>query len=489
MVYKMNGKIKEKIKVFFIGTLAVLLLLELSLFIIGYIHHKKALYDKRIIQSSKYTHTILCLGDSFTYGLGALREENMPSQLQRLLDKKFDEGHIEVINRGIGGYNTTRVLGDLNGNIETIQPEIILLLVGNANHWNFQGYNTYLEKKGFIPMIQNYIERIRLYKLCKLLFYNIRRKLNNTMSVRDNIPSSYSNNKIGQDNKYYTIGINYEREGKYEEAIKSYQKGIEVNPGYGATYGRLGWLYHKKFMDDEAIEWYEKGIIADPDYVFNYCGIGWVYKDQHAFDEAIEWFKKALEVDNKYYLAYGGIGWSYEQQRKYEEAMEWFKKGILAAPDNTYNYQGLTQVYRSHRQYDQALAFFRPLASKYSIARQFVKIIERRENFQDEILKWVKFDIEKIITTCKKNNIQIILQNYPVSEPIDLTDTINDIAKKYSVSLVDHYGRFNELWMMGEKEEDYFVSDGHCNAKGYSVMARDVYDTLMALNIFESVSN
>jgi hypothetical protein len=93
--------IKEKFKVFLVSLFAIIILLEISLRIIGSFYLRKATFDKRILNNEQCNnHTILFLGDSFTFGAGAPYNKNMSYQLKSLLDSKSNRKY-KVINYGV----------------------------------------------------------------------------------------------------------------------------------------------------------------------------------------------------------------------------------------------------------------------------------------------------------------------------------------------------------------------------------------------------
>ena len=56
-------------------------------------------------------HRVLCVGDSFTFGIGASSTDtSYPSQLQTLLNAQGSDAHWRVINFGKPGANSGEVL-------------------------------------------------------------------------------------------------------------------------------------------------------------------------------------------------------------------------------------------------------------------------------------------------------------------------------------------------------------------------------------------
>jgi lysophospholipase L1-like esterase len=173
---KLNLKIsmKEKLKVFFMGFFTVVFLLEVGLRLIGHMHGRRAMHDQIFLNPPlKKQYTILCLGDSFTLGMGAPQDKDYSSQLENLLKSKIRGEIVKVINRGIAGQNTAELLNKLQYNIDTIKPNLIILLIGGANDWNYAGYEAYLKRTNPFSILRDKLYSIRIYKLVKLLKLNI----------------------------------------------------------------------------------------------------------------------------------------------------------------------------------------------------------------------------------------------------------------------------------------------------------------------------
>ena len=55
--------------------------------------------------------------------------------------------------------------------------------------------------------------------------------------------------------------------GKFEEALKSFDKAIELDQNYAAVYNHKGWTLTKMGKFHEAIPFYDKAIALDPNLV------------------------------------------------------------------------------------------------------------------------------------------------------------------------------------------------------------------------------
>ena len=105
-----------------------------------------------------------------------------------------------------------------------------------------------------------------------------------TIATSDNVcivtplkTTSYSliaSNSAGTDNKTVTVSIDWEmtgflylNQGNYNEALKSYNKAIELNPYNPLSYVNRGAAYFTKGQNDIAITDFSKAIEVDPKFV------------------------------------------------------------------------------------------------------------------------------------------------------------------------------------------------------------------------------
>ncbi len=70
---------------------------------------------------------IVCLGDSVTFGAGVELEQVYPKVLEKLLNTKSDEIRYEVLNFGVGGYNTAQEAVALKEKALQYRPDLVLV--------------------------------------------------------------------------------------------------------------------------------------------------------------------------------------------------------------------------------------------------------------------------------------------------------------------------------------------------------------------------
>ena len=91
--------------------------------------------DARSVAEHAGSRTVLCLGDSNTFGIHLRSDAAYPGRLQQFLDRREDNDW-RVVNGGFPGMNTPRIRASLGENLERYEPEVVVLLAGVNNLWS-----------------------------------------------------------------------------------------------------------------------------------------------------------------------------------------------------------------------------------------------------------------------------------------------------------------------------------------------------------------
>ncbi|MBU1912403.1 MAG: hypothetical protein KKB22_02555, partial [Candidatus Omnitrophica bacterium] len=274
-------KVKQVILVFFIGSIAALLLLEISLRIAGG-SFQRGLESKTESPARKEEnlYTILCLGNSYTLGAGAPEGESYPDQLQRLLDKEAKGKKIRVKNGGVSGQNSAELLELLEYNIKKTNPNLIILQTGQTNYMNQYKYTTYLARehgtsaipKKFIFASNDFLYKSRVYRLAQLLTSNVKEKIKvSSQRKRDYVYFQFENEYREATDWIQTMKHSpatgkerYIDPEKAEQLINLFTKRMKLIPKDTESYARIEQVYLLQKKYAEAIKWFIKGIKASP---------------------------------------------------------------------------------------------------------------------------------------------------------------------------------------------------------------------------------
>ena len=522
----MMKEIIKKILAGFIGVLAALLVLEAGLRLAGFIHQEiRTQQGRASAHKQGNPYVVLCLGNSYTEGYGAPSGMSYPAQLQRLVDARIRSVGVTVINEGQGNQNTAELLSHLKANIERYHPNLIVLQTGQPNEWNYLKYGDYLARQklnggssnGRRYFFNGLLSRSRVYRLM-LLFRHSRpwHRYNFIKSL-----------EYKQDEKY-TAAVDLIKHMNYsgrslpvdasqtKEAFLLFQNGVNVDPGEPQNYFGLGALYHAEGNDDEALKWYFKALNAalacDSRYweIESYKHIRWIRNAPVTPDFIASEFNGALTVD---LLAAAlrkrgvgipeGNGIDYINQNILTDKALYknYDDVLLTAEDlnliGQMDAAGRNKLKRFNRSLmERGDSRQCPRHRVYEVLRQstinrkideFLALSQRRHPDQvidfvglksSEVLSWVESDLKEIVRVIQEKKIGLIIANYP--KPLDANSILFRVAGRFNLPFIDNDSIFQDKIRQGVRDQDLFVYDGHCNARGYGLMAENVLDKITA---------
>lgn len=129
-------------------------------------------------------------------------------------------------------------------------------------------------------------------------------------------------------NYYNNIGYDFLKEGKIEEAIKSFKIALEIFPGFAWPYNNMGVALSRKMDLQGAIQSYETAILLNPSYEAPYGNIANIYLKTGERGKAEE-FLNTLEIvksRNPYHHISRGI--ILKEQGDHKQAIRALKKAI-----------------------------------------------------------------------------------------------------------------------------------------------------------------
>jgi tetratricopeptide (TPR) repeat protein len=379
--------------------------------------------------------------------LGAPGDKSYPLQLEALLNAGSPRKRYAVVNGGKPTQNTAQLRASFTHEIEAGRPSAVIVLSGGANQWNFEGYAS-SRHGGWLRRILEKRYSLHTFKLAKLLIGDILAKQGEVSAASPSLSTVLPNS---DDN-------------------------------------RKGWQYHYAGDDRKAAECLARSVAVDPSNTNSWYGLGVVNSDLRRFGEAEACFKKCVQAQPRVCDYYYHLGNLYRSMKRDDDALVVYEQGVTSDPENRHNmsYHCLAQLgcQRSKPAVAAgAVSFLRRLKEERHIANpQLTSALDlvSAPKPRREIDAWIVDDIGTIAGICKEKKVPVILQNYPFEHKSN--PALASAAVRYGIPLVDNAAIFRDLLHAG-KEDDYFAPDHHCNAKGYGVMAYNVYAKLKEIGL------
>ena len=115
---------RQRVIAILLGIVFSILALELGLRLGGFLFISFQEYSNRISLYKKGTYRIMCLGESTT-------ARQYPPYLEEILNQRNIGIKFSVIDKGVIGTNTVAILFELEGNLNTYKPDMVITMMGN----------------------------------------------------------------------------------------------------------------------------------------------------------------------------------------------------------------------------------------------------------------------------------------------------------------------------------------------------------------------
>ncbi|AGA28248.1 serine/threonine-protein kinase [Singulisphaera acidiphila] len=128
------------------------------------------------------------------------------------------------------------------------------------------------------------------------------------------------------------LGIALKVQGKFGEAVASYERALTLDPKHVPAHCNLGGALMAQQKLEEANARFRAAIALDPNSAPAHTGLGWALCDQGKLDEAVESGRRAIALDSKSASAHYNLGRALALQKKLDEAISCYRQAIALDP-------------------------------------------------------------------------------------------------------------------------------------------------------------
>ncbi|MBU4305876.1 MAG: hypothetical protein KJ893_09725 [Candidatus Omnitrophica bacterium] len=433
-------------------------------------------YDFPKIRAAN-TRIIFCLGDSFTYGIGAGFNHSYPAQMEEILNQRSKGLNFKVYNLGVPGYNSTQVANRLRTVVTSCKPDAVVVLCGSNDKWNFRDMKWHWNW-GTLA-VDSLLSKLRVYRLVTVFFQNMRQsrlklvKHESFSMLRKNV------DKLADAQKLIAYANVYRDAGCYEQAKVFYQKALFLKPQDRLVLMELGRCYKLNREYDRAVETFGGMLKNNVDDSPVYEELDDVFRRLNVIEEPIAFYTALLKkfpgnkrIARQLSSAYVNMAGRLCVNERIAAAGLLYSKAFNIDPENQ-KAQKMLEALR---------------VSQRARGRDYVLMMqESRYDFLNMLKGIILFDIlsdkavaedllnenlTEMITLCKDKGINLIFSGYPHNT----SEVTIQVALRDSIPLVEHT-RLLEVAPL----EAYFVSidDSHCTRLGYRVMAENIAEAII----------
>jgi Flp pilus assembly protein TadD len=154
---------------------------------------------------------------------------------------------------------------------------------------------------------------------------------------------------------YLNRGVAFKNMGRFDEAIRDYDRAIALNPSYSKAFYDRGVAFNSMGQVDKALADFDRAITLDPFYVLSYNQRGLLYENKGFLDKAVSDYNNAISSNPLSPEAYFNLGVLFGKSGSYEKAISHLSKAISINPDNADYYSNRGAIYSLNGQRELAM--------------------------------------------------------------------------------------------------------------------------------------
>lgn len=190
-----------------------------------------------------------------------------------------------------------------------------------AEHYNNKDYS--LAAASFEKVLQKGYNEPIIYQLLVSAYLQIKDN-SNALIVNDLYSIMFS--KTFNSNDYTNMGLIKSFTGSYEEAIKDYNKAIELDESNSVAYNNRGYTFNVMEDYENAIKDFEKAISLEESFAYALNNRGFAKIKLGFKEEGLADLEKSMSMDDTNSYCLMNFGVYHYDNKDYKEALEYFKK-------------------------------------------------------------------------------------------------------------------------------------------------------------------
>ncbi|MCW5315414.1 tetratricopeptide repeat protein [Nostoc sp. KVJ3] len=291
------------------------------------------------------------------------------------------------------------------------------------------------------------------------------------------------------------LGEVLQKQGRLNDALKSFQELIKIKPDYPYVHHNLGCLLEEQGKVEEAIEAYKKALSIKPDLAITHHNLGNALKALNRFDAAIESYQQAIKIRPDIDYIYYNLGTVLRDSNKIEAAVEAFEQAAKVTPNYAPAkfgicisqlptiYSSVDEIEFRRNQYQQNL---QNLAKAYELSNQEerAKAAEAVGTLQPFYLAYQGLNDRDLQRAYGEMICQMMSSCYPQScQPLVIPNL--DKNQKVRVGIVSRFFYNHSNWKIPIKGWIENLDRSEFELFGYHTLVTKDYSTTSASKTFD----
>lgn len=157
----------------------------------------------------------------------------------------------------------------------------------------------------------------------------------------------------------FNLGFALEKLGRLDEALEAYRRTLACDPQMPDAHNNLGNVLQKLKRNEEALAAYEQAIALRPQNAGYRLNRGDALRELDRLDEALATYEEVLRIDPQMVEAYTNLSLVLHLLGRYEESVSASQRAIALKPDSSKACQNMGHALRQLKRHEEAVAAYR----------------------------------------------------------------------------------------------------------------------------------
>lgn len=157
---------------------------------------------------------------------------------------------------------------------------------------------------------------------------------------------------------YFNLGIVQTNCNQLKAAVQAYQQAIKLKPQFFEAYGNLGTLFQRLGQLEAAVTHYQQGLKINPQDARGHFNLGTALRDQGNLNAAVKSYERAIALFPNYTDAYNNLGETLRDQGDMDGAVKQYQKALSLNPDHPNANYNMGEFLYLAKQFNEASQYF-----------------------------------------------------------------------------------------------------------------------------------
>ncbi|NEO29980.1 MAG: tetratricopeptide repeat protein [Symploca sp. SIO3C6] len=213
-------------------------------------------------------------------------------------------------------------------------------------------YRQILEIRSISEEEQDFISDI-----CHFIINNLGNILQKQGKLEEAVKSYQQAIKLKSDfvEAHYNLGNALQQQRKLEKAAESYRQALKLNPSYAPAHNNLGNILKAQGKLEEAVQAYQHGLKLNPNYAHVHNNLGNILQEQGKSEEAVQSYQQALRLNPNFAEVHNNLGKLLKEEKKLEKAVQAYQQALKLKPNFVEAHYNLGNALKAQGKLEEAV--------------------------------------------------------------------------------------------------------------------------------------